>query len=1000
MRIPQQLLVLLFCLATPTYAPELRGEGSERQETEQQEPTVAPKEQLLESLLATARQLREAKQFVKAIQALNSAGDLQRELSLKEQAIATFREAIILSEQNNYLPGKGEALLLLSNYQNELRLPEAIENAREASAIFTAIDNKDGIVRSQLTIGTIELSQTRLAEATESFENAKGTARAFGLSKLHSEAVISLGMVAYRKGEWQDVFELMREAESLIDGDADPEMMGKITAILGDTFLEIGLPEIALAKYQEAIQYYKDYRSGVTGMTCSIGKAHFFSGHYSEALVSLDDAVAKSAAQQSNWLATSHEFLGRTYAATNDYPRALDHLQQALNLYPADMNPMEVARIRVLIGQVYEMSGKLDTGREFYQEALQAFASLSDVVNKSASQYALGRLELKSGNYELAEVYLRDSIDATEKLRQMTTSSDLTTALSPTVHDRYEQYIHCLMRSGDGGIDSERAIRAFETSESARARTLSELLLSSGTDPLASLDPELSKQEQSLRQQIRVNEEARLNLFKRKFEQQELRRFQTELDQLRVEHAKILNVLNERYPAYGQITQPQRTLNLRMIQTEVIRDADTVLLEYFLGADKSYVWIVTRDSFKSRELPARAAVDRVVQTVRDLLQGPVQADTDAKVALATQELAQMIMVPIDIGLNIRRLIVVPDDSLNYIPFQVLPVAANTREPLVARYEIINAPSASILGQLRAEAASRGGRSKTLAAIGNPEFSLAPALSGTPQSNEQVSTARKPENDHLRYALRDLNLNGDIFDLSVIGPLFYAGREIANLEEIASPAETFTATGFAATRDQLRSMDLSQYAILHLATHGLLNPKRPEHSGLVFSLFDRQGHPLEGFVNLQDVYSLRAPVDLVVLSACQTGLGDDVRGEGLVGLTRGFMYAGAGGVVASLWKVDDEATAELMKRFYIEMLKNDKPPAEALRAAQNTIRKIPGWSAPHYWAAFTFQGDYRYVVNSSRYWHRYKNVLVVGVLLILVASADYLHGHRPRKATRR
>src|SRR5690349_23800044 len=145
------------------------------------------------------------------------------------------------------------------------------------------------------------------------------------------------------------------------------------------------------------------------------------------------------------------------------------------------------------------------------------------------------------------------------------------------------------------------------------------------------------------------------------------------------------------------------------------------------------------------------------------------------------------------------------------------------------------------------------------------------------------------------------------------------------------------------------MDFSQYAILHFATHGLLDPKRPEHSGILLSTVDDHGKDLKGFIGLQDVYSLRAPVDLVVLSACRTGLGKEIRGEGLVGLTRGFMYAGATTVVASLWKVDDEATAELMKRFYKAMLgPKQLRPADALRQAQIDMLHQRKWHAPYFW----------------------------------------------------
>ena len=296
-----------------------------------------------------------------------------------------------------------------------------------------------------------------------------------------------------------------------------------------------------------------------------------------------------------------------------------------------------------------------------------------------------------------------------------------------------------------------------------------------------------------------------------------------------------------------------------------------------------------------------------------------------------------------------------------------------------------------MGELREKAAGRGARSKLLAAFGNPVIDRSQRNDNKP--TEQVAFAETQSAEHLRNALRDIELNGDKFDPAVVSDLFYAEREINNLRDIASPAKTYAATGYAANRNQLFSIDLSQYAILHFATHGFFDLKHPEHSGLLLSTLDEQGKDQKGFIELQDVYSLRAPVDLVVMSACQTALGQDVRGEGLVGLTRGFMYAGATTVVASLWKVDDEATAELMKRFYTEMLENQKTPDEALRIAQNSIRQTPGWSAPHFWAGFTLQGEYRYVVNSERGWRRYSTLIVIGILVALFVSAAVYYRYR-------
>jgi CHAT domain-containing protein len=166
------------------------------------------------------------------------------------------------------------------------------------------------------------------------------------------------------------------------------------------------------------------------------------------------------------------------------------------------------------------------------------------------------------------------------------------------------------------------------------------------------------------------------------------------------------------------------------------------------------------------------------------------------------------------------------------------------------------------------------------------------------------------------------------------------------------------TDFAATRQFLLEPGLDRYRILHLATHSLLNSRHPEQSAVVLSLVDRQGRAVDGLLPLPEVFKLKLGADLVVLSACETALGKQVLGEGLVGLARAFMLAGAPRVVASLWQVSDQATAEFMKLFYTAMVKGNLPPAAALRVAQLEMRKQARWARPYYWAGFVLQGDWR------------------------------------------
>jgi CHAT domain-containing protein len=193
---------------------------------------------------------------------------------------------------------------------------------------------------------------------------------------------------------------------------------------------------------------------------------------------------------------------------------------------------------------------------------------------------------------------------------------------------------------------------------------------------------------------------------------------------------------------------------------------------------------------------------------------------------------------------------------------------------------------------------------------------------------------------------------------VLDRLQYTGTEAKKILALIPETQRLQALDFNASRATATDPNLAQYEIIHLATHGLLDPINPELSGIVLSLYDQKGKSQDGFLRLHDIFNLNLPAELVVLSACETGLGKDVRGEGLVGLTRGFMYAGSRRVVVSLWSVNDVATSEVMAKFYQKMLQEGQNPVSALRAAQLEMWKSQQWQSPYYWAAFTIQGDWR------------------------------------------
>ena len=248
--------------------------------------------------------------------------------------------------------------------------------------------------------------------------------------------------------------------------------------------------------------------------------------------------------------------------------------------------------------------------------------------------------------------------------------------------------------------------------------------------------------------------------------------------------------------------------------------------------------------------------------------------------------------------------------------------------------------------LRRELTGRGQAAKTVAVLADPVFS---ADDARVKSGAKAHTVEEAPPD-LTRAINDVR--------GEMRRLLLTRDEAEAILSVTPRTGALEALDFRANRATATSDELSRYRIVHFATHGLLNSEHPELSGVVLSLVDERGQPQDGFLRLHEIFNLRLPAELVVLSACQTGLGKEVKGEGLVGLTRGFMYAGAARVVASLWRVDDAATAELMKRFYRRMLKDEMRPAAALRAAQVEMWRRPQWRSPFYWGGFVLQGEWK------------------------------------------
>lgn len=869
--------------------------------------------------------------------------------------------AVWANAANDDASRRAYELLELGEKQNDDNHALAAETTKQALVLFQSINDVAGQAATHDLLGDCYLAQNMMSQATQHYELALYFWRHKENLERQANALISLSYVEIRKGDWLSGISYLTQANSLIGDQPYFFQLGRIATGLAYLFNESGLPEEGLKHYQKAMEYYRraDKTESYNRMIMLVGYTNFLIKNYPAALTYLQQALNnfESLTDKKSKLnaAECHEYLGQVYLATGQDHLALQHLQPVPPQYMKAANDRDAAHVIGLIGQIYERLGALDRAQANYLEASRIFRQFDDRVRDAAVRFALGRLELNRNNFDAAESYLQESIKTTEDLRNDLKSRLFATAFSASVHERYEAYISCLMRKHRQQPAQGHAARAFEASELARARSLAELLRDTQTRIVSGADPELIKQERTIRQAIRAKVEQSITLLAGDHKKEELEEVQSSLSRLRYQHRQLVEALQKQNEHYDQIKEPV-SYSLQQIQEQIVADDQTMLLEYFLGKNTSYVWVVTRNDIKVFDLPAAEVITNAVRVVYELLAAEPNRDTDDQLKRATDDLAQKVLGPLQNQLTARRLIVVADGALNYIPFQLLPGMANSQTPLVETYEIVNAPSASILGQLRHEKQQRQPKTKILAAFGDPVFQTNYAHFKNSASGA-VTAANASELGLEQRNSRSIEVQADSLDPAKIQPLIYSKFELNNLSEIAGPG-SLIARDFDASRAVLERTDLSKYAILHFATHALLNTKNPENSGFYLSMLDRNGQRQPGFITMEDIYGLQAPVDLVVLSACRTGLGKDVRGEGLIGLTRGFMHAGASSVVASLWKVDDEATSELMKYFYTNMLRKGMRPAEALREAQNTLRQNPAWQTPHFWAGFTLQGEFK------------------------------------------
>lgn len=823
------------------------------------------------------------------------------------------------------------------------RWQEALELARQEG-------DRDAEALTLTWLGLVHANLKDLKQAAEYYNQVLKIYQETGDRHSLASTLMSLAQIHSAWGEYQQAFDTYEQALKLWQEVGYKTGEAATLNNIGFVYSDLGDPDRAIDYYQQALTLVQDLGNptNIAATLNNIGRVYSDRGQTEEALAAYNRALTLwQEVENSSGQASTLNNIGYVYANGKDWAKARDYYDRALPLWQQLGDKAGEASTLTNIGYVYANSGDLEQALDYYNRALPLRQAVGDRAKESITRYRIAVAQRDLGNLDAAQQQIEAAIAIIEDLRTNVTRSDLRASFFASKQDYYEFYIDLLMQRHKQAPSAGYDKLALKNSERARARTLLDILQESHADIRQGIDPQLRDRERQLQQQLSAVEEQRVKLLNSKSSPEQVDTLNRELETLLNQYREIQAEIRAASPRYAALTQPQ-PLSLEEIQQQVLDD-QTVLLEYFLGAERSYLWVVTRTEMTSYELPGRAQIEQAAKEYLNMLENPGQRRRVQKVAEAQATLSQTILGPMRERLKGQRLLIVSDGVLQYVPFAALsarenPDDSNNPIPLIADFEVVTLPSASTLAILRREQVGRTSPTKALAVFADPVFGR--------------DDDRLPKSAAFAETLPlELQQSARAAGVS-LARLPFTKEEADKILALAPPTEATEAIGFSANRTLATSQDLSQYRTIHFATHGLANSQNPELSGLVLSLFDDKGRPQNGFLRMHELFNLNLPADLVVLSACQTGLGEQIRGEGIIGLTRGFMYAGAARVVVSLWNVDDRGTSELMSKFYRQMLQQGLPPAAALRAAQVEMWKTEEWQSPFYWAGFTLQGEWK------------------------------------------
>ena len=754
----------------------------------------------------------------------------------------------------------------------------------------------------------------------------------------------NLGAVLLESGDYQEALERFQSAQWIFARFDDPAEAGVLTN-LGSTHRGLGDLDAAQRYLDQATEFPSPQAPAPLRPSALQPRIRALVRRARIALERGDPDTADARARAVLALigdtdpvtrADALDVRGQVAASRHAYAAALPFYEQALAQYLKAEALRGVATVRQHAGVAHRLLRQHPTARAELREALDIRTRLGLRDAEAETLYELGVLEREDGQLSEAHGYLVAAVQMIEDVRGRVAGDYSRVSYFAARHQYFSAYIDLLMEVDSKKAPECHAAEPFRIAEQERSRALLDSLSDVHTDIGRDANPALYDQAEEAQRQLNFFSRQLAIIADRKDNKKALTEVQTRVDAILHEFRELRGRLAA--TREGETIEP-KILGVVEVQNQILDDG-SALIRFSLGDRRSFAWLITKGAFTCAELPGRSDIDAVATEVRNHFGTPRTLENRSAVLArfndAARRLSTMLLQKFAADLGTRRLIIVAEGSLQYVPFAALPEPGSDL-PLIARHEIVTGPSASAIAVLRQRAEHRERAPKQIAVFADAVYDRRDPRRG------------KPAGD---------NAAGDNANVVELPPLRQSRALARKILGRFTVEQQFEALGFDANADAAIDPSLGDFRILHFDVHGAVDPQRPELSTLYFAQFFERGPVRDGSLALHTIASrLHLRADLVVLSACETAVGRDVPGEGLVALAGAFFAAGASTVVGTLIPVREAPTVELMDEFYKRLLSLETPsPAAALRAAQNAMRARPELADPFYWAGFVVMGD--------------------------------------------